>query len=59
MSLISMEVPSVALKKWTPLAIDCYKKGCRCSLCNVKDNLSAEDNNEILRIYKENVCDDK
>lgn len=28
--------------KWTPTAIECYKKGCNCSICPIKNFIKSQ-----------------
>ena len=27
--------PDCIMRRWTPMATDCYKIGCRCSICKI------------------------
>ena len=44
---------AVAVRRWTPTALDCYKRGCNCEGCFYKDFFSGTPNIELQQFINE------
>lgn len=50
-------VDNLHRSKWTPAAIECYKKGCNCSICEIKNYIKSQSCQmkyvviELVRVY--------
>ena len=53
------QVPATSSRRWTPTAIECYKRGCRCKGCFYKEFFTNKDQKcqmkatvlELVRVF--------